>query len=152
MQTSGTEFITIYLCKCFFPPFLQLLFFPFHSHSEWVSVCATANFMLKFEHLSILVVKVIARRSCKFYSATDSCLVCIFSLSLSLSLFRNRWLRKRDTHKKHYSRNGFTAIKQRLCGNSRFRFGDIYILSLQRHAILQFRSMQLTINDITCIE
>lgn len=38
----------------------------------------TANIMLKFKHLSILVVKVIARRSCKLYSAIDSCLLCVF--------------------------------------------------------------------------
>lgn len=58
----------------------------------------------------------------------------------------------RKTHTHILLSKRIRCIKQRHCGNSRFRFGDIYILSLQRHVISPFRSMQLTTKSITFVE
>lgn len=65
--------------------------------------------------------------------------VCLFSLPVYSML--DDWLRQLDTET--ILETDSQHQTKRLCGNSHFRFGDIYELSLQQHVI--DGSMQLTI-------
>lgn len=94
-------------------------------------------------------VKVIAWRSCKY----SSVLLQFFFALLSLPLLddysfgnsiRIYLIQKQNSH------IWTLAYTQRHCGSDHFRFDDIYVL-LQQHFIAQLRSMQSTINAITCI-
>lgn len=142
MQTSGTEFITIYLRNCFIS---QLLFFsriPLTLSGLFGRVCVScysqyyakiqASFDTRCQSDCTKVVQAIFCYRFVF-------VVCLFSLPVYSML--DDWLRKLDTET-ILETDSQHQIK-RLCGNSHFRFGDIYVLSLQQHVI--DGSMQFTI-------
>lgn len=143
MQTSGTEFITIYLRKLFY--FSAPFFLSYSSHTlrpVWQSVCAScysqyyakiqASFDTRCQSDCTKVVQAIFCYRFVF-------VVCLFSLPVYSML--DDWLRKLDTET--ILETDSQHQTKRLCGNSHFRFGDIYELSLQQHVI--DGSMQLTI-------